>query len=78
MANKAVSQQWLYTENVRQIRYFSRKLKFTWNDRNPVLMQQCVMCDGWYELTILARRWRWRDVFLQLCKAEHSSWTTEL
>ena len=61
-----------------KIRYFSRKLKLTWNDRNPVLLQQCVMCDGWYELTILAWRWRWRDVFLQLCKAKHSSWTTEL
>ena len=45
-----------------KIRYFSRKLKFTWNDRNPGLLQQCVMCDGWYELLILARRWRWRDV----------------
>ena len=62
MANKAVSQQRLNTENIREIRYFSQ-IELAWNDRNTVLLQKCVMSDGWYKLTILGRQLRWRDVF---------------
>ena len=56
MANKAVRQQWLYTDNIRENSIFLAQMELTWNDRNPVLLQKCHV-DGWYQLPILVRQY---------------------